>query len=354
MATSNSTSWNATTNSIVTYAAKYLGFLGEGSQLSATEYNDCLWFLNAMVKQWIAKNDYAPGLKMWLRQRGFAFLSSTTGSYQLGSLGGTGVSYWANSYQYTISAGSNNAGATTINVVTSNGLTVAPIPASNASLTAALVPGMQVGIQCDDGSLFWTTVSTVPNGTSFTIPTGLLVSSNQSGNVIFAFSTVATAPQVIENAVLRDAQQNDTVIQMLNLNQWMSSPSKQAPGFTGDPIAIYYEPQLFGNNGLGGGVLYTDVAGAQDTSKVLMLSYVTEIQDFVNPSDEMYFPKEWAMALTRGLARTIAPMFNVEWTAAMEKETMDAFRFARNAHSKTSGMGFAPGIRGGEIVTQWR
>lgn len=354
MTTSNTTTWNATTNSIITYAVKYLGKLGEGEQLSSEEYNDCLWWLNAMCKQWIVKNDYAPGLKMWLRKRGFAFLSSTTGTYILGSAGGTGTSYWTEQYQYTTSAGSNNAGASTIKMTTTSAMVIAPQAASNTSSTAALVAGMSIGIQCDDGSLFWSKVLTVPNGTTCTISPSLPVSSNNIGNVIFAFTTIASPPQIIESATLRDAQQNDTPMQILGLSQWMTLPSKQAPGFSGDPISIYYESDLFGNGGAGTGTLYTDVAGSQDISKVVMLSYMTEVQDFVNASDEMYFPKEWAMALTRGLARSIHSMFNAEWTEQQEQETATAFRYAKNAHQKKSGIGFAPGIRGSETQAQWR
>jgi hypothetical protein len=68
----------------------------------------------------------------------------------------------------------------------------------------------------------------------------------------------------------------------------------------------------------------------------------------------MYFPKEWAMALVRGLAKATHSMFNVEWSQQQEQETATAFRYAKNANQKKSGMGFAPGMRGGEAILQWR
>ena len=355
MSTSGSVSWSATTNNIITYAMKYLGKLGEGDNLTSEEYNDLLWFLNAMVKQWIAKNDYAPGLKMWLRQNGVAFLANNTGQYVLGSVGGNAPSYWTNSYLYSVSGGANAPGATTINISTTTRMSIAPTPASNTSTTGALQPNMYVGIQCDDGSLYWTTVQSVTDSTTFTIPSpGLTVSSNNNGNVIFAFSTVATPPQVIEYAVLRDAQQNDTPIQSITLEDYMVMPSKVAPGFVGDPIAIYYQPFLVNGNGQSYGTMFTDVAGAQDTSKVIVLSYMQEIQDFVNPNDQVYFPKEWTMALVRGLAKATHTMYNATWTQEMEQETSSAIRFARNTNNKKTSQGFAVGIRGGEIQQQWR
>jgi hypothetical protein len=355
MTTSNLTTWNANTSQIITYAMKYLGALGETEQPTAEEYNDCLWVLNAMIKQWIVKNDYAPGLKMWLRQRGFAFLANNTGTYVLGSAGGTGASYWTNTYQKTTVGANNIAGATSIKVVSTSAMIVQPQAASNAPQTIALQPNQIVGIQLDSGNIYWTTVSVVTDATTFTIPgPGLPSASNNRANLIFAFTKVATPPQVIENVILRDAQNNDTPVAVLTLNDWITLPSKQAPGYTGDPVAVYYEPDLFGFSGQGVGTLYLDVAGAQDTSKVLLISYVTEIQDFVNPADDMCFPKEWAMALVRGLARSVHSMFNTTWSQAQETETNQAIRFARNANNDRSTMGFIPGNRGQEVVTMWR
>ena len=354
MTTSNSVSWNANTIQIITQAMKYIGALGEGEQPTSEEYNDCLWHLNAMCKKYIAKNDYSPGLKMWLRQRGIAFLANNTGTYILGSQAQTGASYWTNSYMYTNSTGGNAANATTIKCATTSALSIQPQPASNAASTGALTGGMYVGIQLDNGQLYWTIVSSITNGTQFVIQTGLPSASNNINNLIFAFQSVATPPQVIESAVLRDSQQNDTPMTILTLEQWMTNPSKQSAGYIGDPISIYYEPDLYGYSGQGTGTLYTDVAGAQDTSKAILLSYMTEIQDFVNPIDEMHFPKEWAEALFKGLGRSIHPMFNSPWSKEQELQANEALRIARNSNNKRSTMGFCPGLRGEEIAVQWR
>jgi hypothetical protein len=47
-------------------------------------------------------------------------------------------------------------------------------------------------------------------------------------------------------------------------------------------------------------------------------------------------------------------MFNAPWTREQEADRLIAFRDARNTNNKTSSMGFAPGIRGGEMGPFWR
>src|SRR5450755_2172900 len=63
------------------------GAIGESETPTAQEYNDCGRKLNMMVKQWMGKQDFAPGLKMWTRDRGDLFLSYSQYQYQLGPTG---------------------------------------------------------------------------------------------------------------------------------------------------------------------------------------------------------------------------------------------------------------------------
>ena len=354
MSTSGTQTWTVTAQQVVTYSVKLLGKLGEGDSLTSTEYNDCLWFLNALTKSMIAKNDYSPGLKMWQRRYGFAFLSNTTGVYQLGSKGGTGLSYWTEQFLQTTSGGSNAANATTINVSSAGAATYNMQP-NIGSQTGAFTAGQYIGIQLDNGSLFWTTivsVNTVAN--TITITTGIPSSSNNIGNVIYGFTTIAAPPQVIEVGILRDINQNDVPLRSMTMEEYMMNPSKQSPTYTGDPIGYYYQPHLTGNSGQGYGLLSTDVGAAQDVSKYLVLEFYKEIDDFTNPTDEPEFPKEWFMALTYGLAQAIAPMFNAEFTPQMGETFGMYLKMAKNSNNKRSTAGFLPGVKGQTLEVQWR
>ena len=353
MSTSGTTQFTVTTNDIVVQTLKNTGKLGIGDPIDPEEYSDCVTMLNLMCKQWIAKNDFAPGLKMWTRQRGYMFLSTVTGTYTLGSQGGTGASYWTNQFLTTNSAGSNASGATTINLATTTAAQL-NMQSSINSQTGALVAGQVIGIQLDSGNLFWTTIVTVPTSTTVTVANGLPSSSNNIGNVVYAFTSIAPPPQVIEGIMLRDNTGNDTKVEPLNLEDWLALPSKQSPDYTGDPVAVYYEPKLVGNSGQGYGIIHTDVAGAQDVSKYLVISYLREIQDFVNPGDEMDFPKEWGMALIYGLGKHICKRYNIDWTQVDEENSIASIRFARNANNKTTTRGFQPGNMGQMTTQPWR
>jgi len=353
MSTSGNTSFTVTQDMIITKAAKIIGKQGDNASLTAEEYNDCRDMLNLMVKQWIAKNDFAPGLKMFSRKMGFLFLSTNTGTYTLGSAGGTGASRWTNNFATTNSTGSNPAGANTIHVATTTNAVMNMQPDTD-SQTGPLANNQVIGIQLDNGSMYWSTITNVPSANTVTIAGTLPASSNSIGNVVYAFSTIASPPQVIEKVVLRDSNGEDTPVRLVNMEDWMNNPSKQSPGYTGDPVSVYYEPHLNGNNGQGIGYLHTDVAAAQDVSKYLVILYLTEFEDFVNPSDEMYFPKEWGMALIYGLGKHIGPMFDMVWTNEMKEIEMSSIRFARNANNRKSIDFFQPGNRGDTNIPNWR
>src|SRR5262252_6133202 len=68
-----------------------IGAIGESETPTAQEYNDCLRKLNMLVKQWMGKQDFAPGLKMWTRQRADLFLGYSQYQYRLGPTG----DHWA-------------------------------------------------------------------------------------------------------------------------------------------------------------------------------------------------------------------------------------------------------------------
>lgn len=338
MSTSGAFSFTISTYKIIELAVKYLGKLGENDELTPSEYDDCKSFLNMMIKQWIVRNDSSNGMKTWLRHTGYLFLNSNSGTYNLST---SNTSYWTENFYKTTSAGSNAVGANTINVANASGM----------------LSGDTIGIQCDDGSLFWSNVvSITANAVQIYSPTGLITASENIGNVVYDFKTHAQPPQIVETVVLRDSLGNDTPIANLNQEDYENLPSKQAPGYFGDPLAIYVEPHLVTVGTTSYVQIQTDVAGAQDVSKYLVFKYLQEIQDFNNLTDEPDFPKEWQMALVLNLAKHVAPMFNATWSQEQESQAANALIYARNARAKTSTRGFIPGIRSEQdtITIRWR
>jgi hypothetical protein len=305
-------SFSVTRDDIIKSAMQNIGKLGEAENPTAQETTDCAFRLNMMVKQWMGKADFAPGLKMWTRKRGDLFLSSSTGQY---SLGPTGDNWTATSYTRTLTSVAV-AGASTLTTTITN--------ATN---------GDYIGIILDSGALFWTTINGVPIGTTITLAT-VLPSQASSGAYVYNYTTKQQRPIQIETIVLRDYNNDDTPVGQITLQEYEMLPSKVDPLFQSLPQAIYYEAQLTN------GVLYTDVAGTSDVRYRLHIVYLNPVSDFNNPTDTPEYPQQWYMALVWGLAKQIAPMFNAPWSNEMQLSYVEALAMAKEQDGESTAMYF--------------
>ena len=92
MSTSGTYSFSVTRDDIIRMAMLNIKRLDPDDTPTPAETKDMSWLLNAMVKQWQGKADFAPGLKTWTRKTGTLLLSPTTGTYTLGN----GSAGWVN------------------------------------------------------------------------------------------------------------------------------------------------------------------------------------------------------------------------------------------------------------------
>ena len=150
MATSGTTSFSVTELDILTDAAGNIGLIDPGHELDPEMVVTLRRKLNMLIKQWTAQADYAPGLKMWTRRRGFLFLQKSQAVY---SLGPSGDECAAESYVTTTLAAGASSGASTV--------TVASI--------AGLASAMRIGVLLASGSFQWTTINGAPSGATVTL-----------------------------------------------------------------------------------------------------------------------------------------------------------------------------------------
>lgn len=316
MSTSGTYSFGVSGYDIVRQSMLNIGKLDPTEDISAVEMKDCLFVLNMMCKQWQGKSDFAPGLKVWTRKRGHLLLSNTTGQYQLDST----VNNWSNQLYQSLLTSNVAAGGTVLTV--------------SSYLTTATTSPIAVGL--DTGALFFTTGTSVID--SYTVNlVDPLPSSASAGNISYAYGAPAQFPLLIETAVLRDDQSEDSPLRILTVQDYDYLPSKVNPTYIGDPAAILYEA------GLNTGTLYTDVGAAQDVSKHIVLTYQESIQDFNTTSDEPYYPQEWYLALCWGLSEQISPMFRANWTQKQEALKSGALAIARNKGAEISSLFFQSG-----------
>jgi hypothetical protein len=333
MALSGTWSFSVTRDDIIKEAMLNIGAIGESEVPTAQEVTDCARKLNMLVKQWQGTMDFAPGLKMWTRQRGDLFLGNTKFQYQLGPTGdnwaaavtGGGLGQTYAQTQLTLNAA---AGATT--------LTALQVSQMNVSDYV----GIQINLD-----IFWTTISSINTGAkTFTIPSPGIPNSANGNAYVWNYTTKAQRPLEIVTCILRDINNNDTPLNRMTLQDYEILPSKTQTTFTSDPTAFYYESQF--TNGLsainGNGQLYIDVGGAQDVTKHLHLVYLRPVMDFNNPGDNPEYPQQWYRPLCWGLAREICGMFDAIWTPDMDQNYREAMAMAREADTETTSFYFQP------------
>jgi hypothetical protein len=325
MTTSGVYSFSVSRDDIIYESMVNVGALGEGETATAQEVTDCARKLNMIVKQWMGKQDFAPGLKMWTRQRGDLFLLSNRGRYLLGPTGDD----WA--ADVAASAGSTSLQS---RLRTNTGIGSVTIDVGMTFITNFNV-GDHVVFQLDVGTTCSSSVVTVDTiGGTFTIPASTLTGNAGAGNYVYNYTTKGQRPLNILTCVLRDAFGNDTPLNRMTLEDYELLPSKGMSSFLSDPTAFYYESQLTN------GVLWLDVFGAQDVTKYLHIVWLRPVQDFVNPADTPEYPQQWFRPLTWGLSKEIAPMFDAEWTEDMEDNLNTSLGIAREADSDVSSMYF--------------
>ena len=302
-----------------------VGAIGEAEVPTAQEYNDCVRKLNMMVKQWMGKQDFAPGLKMWTRQRGDLFLSSTKFQYALGPQGDN----WAGGI--TAIPGANYG----TDQLSANAIAGATTLVFGVGSTSNYTAGDFIVIVLNSGDIFSTTIVSVNAGAGSIVITTGLPSAASANNFVWNFTTKAQRPLNILTNVLRDVFNNDTPQNPLTLEDYENLATKTMPTFLSDPTAYYYESQI-GTSTIGSGQLYIDCGGAQDVTKHLHIVYLRPVMDLVNPGDNPEYPQQWYRALCWGGSREICGMFDAVWTEDMQQNYLEAVAMAREGDSDTT------------------
>ena len=319
-ATSGTYNFSVNQSQVIRQAMLDIGALDGLEQPTAEEFRDCSFKLNMMVKQRMAKQDFANGMKVWTRERGTLFMSYVKYVYNLGVTGDNWVASTAgltypNQYNAVLTTGTSTG--TSLNV------------ASTAGMNIGDYIGVQVG-----GDLQWTTIAAINSTTNGVTLSAALSAAVGANAQVFNYTIKGQRPEVIIAATLRDTYFNDTPLKILNVEEYESLPSKAMATFQSDPTAILYETKFSVQSP--NGRLYLDCGGAQDVTKVLHITYLRPVQDLNNPGDAPDYPQRFYQPLVLELARLICPMFDCEWTQELEASRVDAWDFANEGDPETS------------------
>lgn len=313
MATSGSVNFSVNRNDIINAAAEEIGVLALGQTMTSTIQTPIALRLNALVKQWQGKADFAPGLKEWSRKRGTLFLQTNTVEYSLGPSG----DHATNSYVSTTLTAAAATSATSLTVGSITGI-------SNAD---------NIGIALTDGTLHWDTVSGAPSGSTVTLTTGL--ASGASANAkVYAYTTKINRPIQVLTAVLRNSENTDSPLTFITLEEYEALTNKRSDG---TPTRILVEGQLTNIK------LYTDYE-PDDVTKQIRFTYLSPIEDFDAATDTPDYPQSWYRALYKNLAIEIAPMFSRQVNPLLTTQAAESLAIAKNEYPEETVMYFQPGL----------
>ena len=276
MATSGSVNYTINRDRMKTMALILSGELASGETMNANQSADTNDLLDMMLKSM-----QVDGLKLWLRKRATVFLRSGVTQYSLSSTGSPAA------YNYTRTAIKVAAIATntSIDVTSTTGMTI----------------GDFIGFVLDDGTSYWTTISTIVDSDTLTIPAPGITSAAAIGRYVYYFTKKIDRPLRVLQAFHRDRLGNDISVDVIAQMDYMKLSTKTT---VGSPTQVYYDAQTIT------GVLY--VWPSPDTvTDTLELVVARPIEDMDSATDEFDVPQEWYEPILYGLAERAALYFHV-------------------------------------------
>lgn len=270
-----------TRNDIVEFALTLVGAKAAEEDATAADLQIASEALDDMVKDL-----QATGAHLWQRDFATLFLQPEQKRYQIGG-SSTDKATADDTFQTSLSAAASS-GATSVTLTS----------------VTSLSTGDNFGIKQDDGTIHWTTVSTISTANVVTFPLATTDSAS-SGNFAFGYTTdlgkalrVPSARRIQQSSNTSDA----TEIPMVQMGRtdYENLPNKSSEGI---PVQYYYDPKdTFG--------YFYVWPVANTTSNKLDLTVYQPIDVFSDADDPADFPNEWTSALKYNLAVRIAPLYD--------------------------------------------
>ena len=216
------------------------------------------------------------GLKLWLRKRATVFLAKNDSQYGLGTSG----DHATYSYTRTQIKTAATSAATSIDVDSTTGMTAADY----------------IGIEQDDGTLHWTTVSSVTDSDTVVIASAI-TDDCAVDNYVYFYTTKIDRPLRIIEAWISDADSNDRPVNIIGKQEYSGLSNKVTDGAV---VAIHYDPQLTT------GQLYV-WPQTSDVTDTLELVVHRPIEDMDDSNNNFDVPVEWLEPIVWGLAWRLCP-----------------------------------------------
>ena len=310
MATSGSIDFNRDRNQIVTDALLLAGIIEAGEPPAAEEMEYGAAALNKMVKAWQGK-----GLHLWTKADATLFFVRGQARYAIGAAG-------------------DHAAIDPVKTELSVAA-VATDPTVTVDSATGIANADNIGIELDDLTLHWTTVSGAPAGDVITLAVAMPSAAAVDGHV-YAYTKRLDRPlRCMDYQRLDDADQDIPIISF-SREEYFDTPNKTTIAKTTE---VYYDAQL----DLGQMYLWPTPDTVRDRLK---FTAILPLEDFDAATDNPHFPQEWLEAIEFNLAVRLAPAFGVpmEERAWLKAEAREKEEDARMWDTEPESIYFAPDL----------
>lgn len=326
MATSGSWDLSRTAAQVIQAAYEDLGVYAPGATIASADSTMALARLNTLAKRLMVKSDLSPGLQVYSRQRVTLFLSKGQQTYLIGPA--TTDARATTRYGRTTIDAAEAAGQTVISVTATTDTTTEP------GTTITMTASDFIGIEQDDGTIHWSTISSVSAGDTVTIADATSAAA-AVGRYVWWFTTRAQRIREVESVVLRNENLNDSGLAVYR--DARSYDAGVADKYAdGTATAVLVEPLLITTRV----TLNSQPTNVTDT---IVLTGLYPAEDYDASSDDIAFPQEAYDYLSLALAKRLAPAKGRPWTPEMQSNLNDALLAWRGVNPEVSNACFQTG-----------
>lgn len=284
--------FSATLTELITAAFEDCGVLGEGDTLSAAKIEYAKKRLNWMLSGW-----QTLGLGLWKQENTTLFLQPNQNKYLLGP---STTDHIAKTWYKTTLSADEASGQTILSITT------------NADMAATMV----IGIELDNGSMHWSTISS-STSTTVTIANAL-TDTAESGNLVVFYATTSALdarPLRIMQASRYDLTTDIEVnFDLTRKADYFRIVQKKLPGTV---TTAYYDKQLTN------GEFYV-WSTPSDCRTAVTLSYRHPIQDIETLSATLPLEPSFIRCVKLGLQKEICMTYGRDAELASIKEEAEA------------------------------
>lgn len=289
MALSASFDFTVARSDIIPAALRKLGVLAEGQSPSTNQTTYASLALNIMLKAFMAD-----GLPLWYVKTGYIYPIHGTNTI---GLAGTSGGHFSEELVITKLTADAAAAATTLTVSTTAATDVQGTTANSDN----------IGIELDDGTIHWTTISSGGGTTAPVIASGL-ASAATSGNRVYAYTAKAQRPEAVLDVWRVDAAAGTrTEVRRVPIQQVQGMSNQYSEG----SVTMWsYAETTTAVPGTDQGT-FRFWPRMQDGDEYLEIRFQHPFDDMDADANNLAFPAAWYEAIVYGLALRLADEYQV-------------------------------------------